>query len=216
MTMPLVLAIEPNPQQAAQLTSIARRLGVGLLLTESAGRALERLSDRLPDLILTPALLSHADDQALTTRLRELGDTAAHIQTLTVPLFAVPEPPARGRRMLSVLRRVTSTVATPAGCDAETFAEQLALYLERAAKARRPSEGQAASDVCIDVGQLTLDDDSEILGPTPAPVPANGSQEHTLETDRAGRLDDWSYFDPEQCRFAALLAKLDEIADPTT
>ena len=72
--MPLILAIENNRQQRAQLTAIVRGLGAELVLAESTEHALEALGNRIPDLILSPLLLSQQDETALTNRLRELGD----------------------------------------------------------------------------------------------------------------------------------------------
>ena len=43
--MPLILAIESNRQQIAQLTAIARRLGAQLALADSVEHALEALGD---------------------------------------------------------------------------------------------------------------------------------------------------------------------------
>ena len=71
--MPLILAIEPDRRQSAQLTAVVRhRLHADLVLAESAERALAALGDRVPDLILTSALLSAKDEGALGARLRAL------------------------------------------------------------------------------------------------------------------------------------------------
>ena len=45
-----------------------------------------------------------------------------------------------------------------------------------------------------------------------------GKTEKTDKTDRTDRpakpvQDEWGFFDPQQCGFAALLAKLDEVTD---
>jgi CheY-like chemotaxis protein len=85
VTPPQILAIEPDRWRASQLKAIARRIGAELRLTDCMDGALAALSQQTPDLILTPALLSARDDQALRDRLRSLGEAAAHIQTLTIP-----------------------------------------------------------------------------------------------------------------------------------
>jgi PleD family two-component response regulator len=72
MSAPLILAIHPDRRQAPKIASIARHASAELLLAESMERAIAMLSDRLPDLILTPTLLSHRDETALGERLREL------------------------------------------------------------------------------------------------------------------------------------------------
>jgi hypothetical protein len=112
--------------------------------------ALAALSEQTPDLILTPALLSARDDQALTDRLRMLGDAAAHIQTLTIPTLHTPEPSAgelslSSTRMFAALRKDRSSQTGPAACDTDTFAEQVAFYLMGATEARRKHAPAAVS-----------------------------------------------------------------------
>jgi hypothetical protein len=64
--MPLILAIEPDRKQAGQLTAMVRgRLHAELVLADSAERALAALGQRIPDLVLTSALLSPKDESAL-------------------------------------------------------------------------------------------------------------------------------------------------------
>src|SRR5262245_48992489 len=121
--MPVILAIESNPQQIAQLTAIVRDLGAELVSAKTAERAIAALDDRLPDLILTPPLLSPRDESALTTRLRELGTAALHVQLLSMPVLATPSAPAR-----SLLRRGKEESV---GCDPDEFGRQLAEYLDR-------------------------------------------------------------------------------------
>ena len=150
MTAPQILAIEPDRWRASQLKVIARRIGAELRLTDSMERALAALSEQTPDLILTPALLSARDEQALTDRLRTLGDAAAHIQTLTIPTLHAPEPSAgelslSSTRMFAALRKDTSSQTGPAACDTDTFAEQVAFYLMGATEARRKHAPAAVS-----------------------------------------------------------------------
>lgn len=140
MTRPQILAIEPDRWRASQLKTIARRIGADLRLTDSMDGALTALNEQTPDLILTPALLSARDDQALTDRLRKLGEAAAHIQTLTIPTLHIPEPSAgelslSSTRMFAALKKDTSSQT--GACDTDTFAEQVAFYLMGATEARR-------------------------------------------------------------------------------
>ena len=144
MTKPLILAIEPDARQAGQLQAIARRVGADMQLVKSADRALATFDNRVPDLILTPALLSRRDEVALTDRLRSLGEVGAHIQTLTIPILETSEAPARGG-MLSALRREKPRAAGPAACEVDTFAEQVAIYLERAVTIRSVRELKASA-----------------------------------------------------------------------
>ena len=145
--MPLILAIEPDRQQAAQLASIARgRIGAELVLADSAERALREVGDRIPDLILTPQLLSPRDDAAITNRLRQLGTAAAYVQTLTIPSLATNQPgaQARARGLLSKLRRQKAPPAdAPNGCAPDVFADQISVYRDRAPAART---AQAAAE----------------------------------------------------------------------
>src|SRR5262249_17906053 len=125
--------------QAGQLTAMVRgRLHAELVLGESAERALAALGQRIPDLVLTSALLSPKDEAALAERLRALDGAAIHVQTLTIPLLGSPyrsaASPAGG--VLSALRRDKGKASAPDGCDPAVFAEQCKEYLERAAVER--------------------------------------------------------------------------------
>src|SRR5687768_16356052 len=149
VSAPLILAIQPDRRQASQLASIAKRISAELVLTESAARAVAVLGERLPDLILTPPLLSHKDEKAITERLHEFGDAGAHIQTLTVPIFETTEAPPSKGGVLSSLRKSKRKVKAPStetgASTADTFAEQVAIYLSRAVEARRASKPRTAS-----------------------------------------------------------------------
>src|SRR5262245_3007271 len=134
--MPLILAIEPDRRQASQLNAVVKgRLHADLVLADSAERALAELGERVPDLILTSALLSPTDEVVLGERLRALNGVAAHVQTLTIPVLAAPRPTARrgSGGMLAALRRNKPQEEPPDGCDPSVFAAQCAEYLERAA-----------------------------------------------------------------------------------
>jgi len=148
--MPLILAIEPDRKQAGQLTAMVRgRLHAELVLADSAERALAALGQRIPDLVLTSALLSPRDESALGERLRGLDGAAAHVQTLTIPVLASPSRSAASRAggVLSALRRDKSRPSAPDGCDPAIFAEQCKEYLERAAAEREALIEQAAAVV---------------------------------------------------------------------
>jgi hypothetical protein len=152
--MPLILAIEPDKKQASQLTAIVRgRLHAELILGESAERALAALGPRVPDLILTSALLSPKDESALGERLRALNGAAAHVQTLTTPVLATSHGrglvSGRAGSVLSALRREKPSSDAPAGCDPAVFAEQCREYLERA-ETDRASKAERELDAEID------------------------------------------------------------------
>ena len=108
-----------------------------MVLAESVDQGLIELGDRIPDLILTSALLSPKDEVALDQRLRALDGTACFVQTLTIPVLATaPEKPKRARGLLSALRREAPvSKSTTHGCDPAMFAAQCTEYLS----APRPS-----------------------------------------------------------------------------
>jgi len=134
--MPLILAIEPDRRQAAQLSGVVRRrVGAELILVDTTERALDAIGSRVPDLVLVPALLSPQDDAALAAALRVIA-AASQVQMLTIPVLAAPRPISRVGGVLSALRRDRSRPAEPDGCDPTVFAEQIASYLERAATER--------------------------------------------------------------------------------
>jgi len=221
VTKPLILAIEPDRAQGAQLASIARRLGAELVLKESAPDAIELLEGPLPDLILIPALLSLRDDLALTARLRELGEAGDHIQTLNTPILETAEPASSGG-MLAALRRDRPRAAGPTACDADTFAGQMEIYLERAVARRGspalPGPEPPAPEPPAPEPPPALVTEAPPAQPDDTPVapeapPLSASDHDPEEADAVVMCDvsDWSCFDPAESRFVALLAKLDEI-----
>ena len=221
MTGSFILAIEPNPAQASELSAIAGRLGAEFVRKESAPEAVALLETRLPDLILTPALFSWRDGLALTGRLRELGEAADHIQSLTIPILDTSGPASSGG-LLSALRRDRAQPAGPSACDADTFAEQVGIYLRRAVE-RRMARGPTGRTPTAPPDPPALPDQRD---PPPSPAPyaeaapavrvagatdtMRGSDR--VEVNEAVEAPDWSRFDPTQARFVALLARLDEIA----
>ena len=140
--MPLILAIEPDRRQAAQLSVIVRkRVQAELILVDTTERALDAIGTRMPDLVLVPALLSPQDDAALATALKVIA-AAAHVQMLTIPVLGTARSaPSSGGGMLSVLRRAKAKAAAePDGCDPAVFAEQIASYLEHVDQERPRAE----------------------------------------------------------------------------
>src|SRR3954471_19784443 len=121
--MPLILAIEPDRKQAAQLAGVVRRpFEAELILVDTTERALDAIGNRMPDLVLVPALLSPQDDAALAAALRVIA-AAAHVRTLTIPVLsrAVKHTPVGG--MLSKWRKSRSASPEPEGCDPAVFGE---------------------------------------------------------------------------------------------
>ena len=135
--MSLILAIEPDRRQASQLKRLMKSCaGADLVLADTTELALEAIGDRIPDLVLVPALLSPQDDAALAMALRVIA-TAAHVQTLTIPVFAgTAEPTRSSGGVLGIWRRGRSQAPSTEGCDPAVFAEQIAAYLAEAEAAR--------------------------------------------------------------------------------
>ena len=142
--MSLILAIEPNKNQAHQLSALVRaHLKAELVTAPTAAAALAALGDRIPDVVLTPALFGLRDEAALTERLRQLGSDGSHVQTLAIPILAAPSRAAGPNGGL--LNRKKEKGDAEVGCDPAVFAEQIRIYLQRAAVERRAQTSEAAA-----------------------------------------------------------------------
>jgi hypothetical protein len=133
--MSIILAIEPDRRRATQLKGMARaHLTAELLVAPTASEALEALGGRVPDVLLTAPLLPSHEEATMADYLRQLGQAAAHVQTLTIPLLA--SGPERDRPVLSTFLRERITRTEPEGCDPAVFAEQITEYLREAQERR--------------------------------------------------------------------------------
>lgn len=138
--MALILAIEPDRRQAAQLTSLIRaRVNADLVLAETAEQALHAIGDRVPDLVLVPALLAPQDDATLAGALRVIA-AAARIQMLTIPVLAATSRKKQPGGVLAKWRRLRAEPAASGGCDPAVFGDQIAAYLAEAAAERAVTE----------------------------------------------------------------------------
>ena len=157
--MPIILAIEPDRRQRDALAAVVRqRVGAELVLADTTERALEAIGNRVPDLVLVPALLSPSDDAALAAALRVIA-AAAHVRTLTIPVLAAHAEAARPSGLLSRWRKGRSASEAPDGCDPAVFAEQIVAYLKESAAERalradddfddapRPNESQYTKEL---------------------------------------------------------------------
>jgi hypothetical protein len=162
--MSLILAIEPNKNQAHQLSALVRaHLKAELVTAPTAAAALAALGDRIPDVVLTPALFGLRDEAALTERLRQLGSDGSHVQTLAIPILA---PPSKGGPNAGgLLNRKKEKGDAEVGCDPAVFAEQIRIYLQRAAVERRAQASEAAA---------------RAMAATPATVSAEAAPEEDL------------------------------------
>src|SRR5438093_6870401 len=107
--MALILAIESDHRQAGHLVQVVRRrLDAELILAETFEAALPAIGNRIPDLILVPALLSPEDDAALKFVLRVISH-GSHVQVLTTPMFAASGSKSSSRRVLPAFLRTRTT-----------------------------------------------------------------------------------------------------------
>jgi hypothetical protein len=198
--MPLILAIEPDRRQAAQLKRLVRgSVDADLVLADTTELALEAIGDRIPDLVLVPALLSPQDDAALATALRVIA-AAARVQTLTIPVFAGSVAPTRGSGgggVLAKWRRSREQPASPEGCDPGVFAEQIAAYLAEGA-AVREAQNEALEEYEPPVTQKIVEPFAAADEPTVEPW-----AEYALELRAKAALEPWTEPAPEpQAEFA--------------
>ncbi len=145
--MQLILAIVADQQQAAQLAAlIDGRLAVDLVQAAEVGEGLLALDDRIPDLILTSPLMSPFDDGVLDEYLRDLGPAGAHVQTLRIPVLS--QAPKKAPRLgFSLRRRAKPEPTTPVGCEPKVFADEIAVYLARAAEDKRHASANETAPV---------------------------------------------------------------------
>lgn len=190
--MSLVLAVEPDRRQAKQLSALMRRgMRAELVVADSGVAAVDAVGDRIPDLILTPPLLPPRDEAVLTAWLRQLGDAAAHVQTLAIPILATGD--ARSGDAASSIfgrRRDPQGTAAP-GCDPDVFAEQVRVYLGRAAseKSIRVAGGDEIEELPnLDDVTITFDD-LVIEEPSPSPVAPSQPVPDTPAASTAPRMD---------------------------
>src|SRR5437899_9476116 len=123
--MAIVLAIEPDRRQAAHLAAILRQqVRADLVIADTTEGALDAIGNRVPDMVLVPALLSPQDDAALAAALRVIA-AAANVRTLTIPVLANGAKFTKPGGMLAKWRRGRAESPAPDGCEPSVFAEQI-------------------------------------------------------------------------------------------
>jgi len=221
--MPLLLAIEPDSQQAEWIGEQARGpLGAELVVTESVQGAIKAIETRVPDLILTSTLLSPRDESTLQDYLRRMDSAGIRVQTLVIPMLAEPSASSENSGgMLSVLRKLRPGTAalSSGGCDPAVFGRQIAEYLERDSKKTQPGQATPTRGKKTEKGEKA---EPPAFQSQPASAPPPPQQERTSETapmtpgsvftasDREWRpspVADLDEFDTE-----ALLSLLDQVA----
>jgi CheY-like chemotaxis protein len=149
---PLVLAIEPDLRQAAIVKRIVReKVLADVVVVDSPDAALAAMRTTVPDVLLLSALLSPRDEDELVAHLRTL-EGAEHLQTHTIPLLASALGPGEGRAtrgLLAAFRRKKKPEPPPSGCDPDLFAEEIRVFIQRAAdmKRERSNAPRAAATV---------------------------------------------------------------------
>jgi len=174
--MALILAIEPDRRQVSKLAMLARNyLHTELVVTDSIGRALALLDERLPDLILTSFQLPPKHRAALIDRLLEVDADGTRVQTLVIPALGTPGCRPSHQKGMAAPRGTRGNHAVSDGCDPVVFGRQIAECLGRITAGRRlapvkrwaPAEGFA-----------------EALEPEPSSRPAKPGWGELLNTMR--------------------------------
>ena len=141
-----MLAIEPDLRQAAIVKRIVREKALAeVAVVDSRDAAIETLRTAMPDVLLLSALLSPRDEDELMAHLRTL-ENASHLQTHTIPQLASTLEPGEeraSRGLLSAFRRKKETSHVSAGCDPDLFADEIRVYLQRAADKKRELQSQS-------------------------------------------------------------------------
>lgn len=140
MSQPLVLAIEPDLRQAAIVKRIVKDKALAdIVVVDSRDAAIETMRTAMPDVLLLSALMSPRDEDELIAYLKTL-ENAAHLQTHTIPQLASTLGPGEersSRGLLSAFRRKKEPTQTVPGCDPDMFADEIAMYLQRAVEKKR-------------------------------------------------------------------------------
>jgi hypothetical protein len=148
--MALILAIEPDRRQVAKLAMLARNyLHAELVVTDSMGRAMAMLDERVPDLILTSFQIQPKHRAALLDRLLEIDADGSRVQTLVIPALGAPGSRASHRKgMPAQPHGMRGNHAVADGCDPVVFGKQIAECLGQITAVRRstPVQERAPTD----------------------------------------------------------------------
>jgi hypothetical protein len=143
--MALILAIETDRRQVSKLAILARNyLHEEIVVTDSIGRALAILDERLPDLILTSFQLQPKHRAALLDRLLEVDTDGTRVQTLVIPALGAPGSRAQ-KGMPARPHGMRGTRGAADGCDPAVFGRQIAECLARIPAERRSAPSQRFS-----------------------------------------------------------------------
>ena len=133
-----ILAVEPHPERGTALQRLVHdHVDADVVLTTSAKAAISAMSEQVPDLILTSALMSPSDELQLTEHLKQF-DEAQHLPILTIPPIVELDDPRRTRsgRLLPFFR---SRPSTPWPFDPQALGARIQDALEQLPATRTSS-----------------------------------------------------------------------------
>jgi len=135
MSLPRIIVIESDPKRRTLIRSfINEHVRAELFIADSVRAAIERMERRMPEVIITPALLSPLEGEELAAQIRDHQD-ARHVQLLTIPAFdMLGEPDVVAPRRFGLFRRQAPAVRR---FDRTMVGAQIADGIERARQARR-------------------------------------------------------------------------------
>jgi hypothetical protein len=140
-----VLAIEPDARRANVLQRILRDPGaIELEMVAATEQAVRAIDERVPDLVITPALFPAAEEAVLAARIRSIP-AASHVQIISVPFFLdadMAAPPVPSSNRTRFLRRRPASIRPR--CDLGMVRVQILEYLERAVAEREERDEMEA------------------------------------------------------------------------
>jgi hypothetical protein len=208
--MSLVLAIEPDAQQAEAVRQIVReRIGAELVLVNSTDAAVAAINRRVPDLVLLGAAISDKGQTTVIKHLRSLTQATGH-QALVIPPLQQDEPAGDLRPGLRRKRQ------PPRSKQAE-FADLIGSALAQGRKAQRgleallrPRERQDEA-LKVELGRA-----AEPAGVEPSTLPAEtlGAVPDQTSTDGRGPTDEDSH--PTASEEDYVTVELESLVEPLT
>jgi hypothetical protein len=184
--MALILAIEPDRRQALKLAMLARNYRhTELVVTDSIGRALAMLDERVPDLILTSFQLQPKHRAALLDRVLEIDADGSRVQTLVIPALGAPGGRASQQSRASNQRGMPASPhgmrgnpSVPNGCDPVVFGRLIAECLGRIPAERRSAPVAQSTRTVLPMSSGPESSEAETHSgrelPTPLPAAASG------------------------------------------
>ena len=173
-----ILAIEPDPDDRAALErALCSQVRAELLFVASVEEALAKVASFIPDLILTSTFLPPADEEKLTTHLRQCPETS-HTRVITLPQVVDPGDRIQqntARTGAAVLLRFARRREVQVRlCNPQVLREHVESYLEQAQSLRLGAEDRRQRGVEAIAGALRAPlPDNRLVPSSTALVPAN-------------------------------------------